>query len=280
VRMVGLTSIQDQAKHMFSHSAIEQPNSPRTKPTNNRCFAHAPPARRPIHRVRPASNHLFDTGADGDTETSDTKSTRIHKSQRNSKANKLVKQTLQSCCKASRSDPRKCTVDSLAFLSSYDNRQPSGLDRRSSRTAAPSRAKKRGNIADPTYRATKGSSSEEDLTGAVEEKVLQKPAMRKRKRIADPTFRLGLSSDNDEGVVERPRKRSKKRSRNKGTSLPKSLPVGIESQGVIEKHGDAMEPEGEQLSGEDGVIGGAKEGRSIQDDEVEFVWERDWCRVM
>jgi hypothetical protein len=152
-----LTSAQDQAKHMYSHSAIEQPCSPRTNSTKNRRFAHPPPARRPIHRVRPANKIFFDTGADGDTETTSTKSTRIHKSQRNSKANKVAKQTLRSHCKPSRSNPWKRTLDSLDFLSAYDDKQPSALDRRNSKTADPSRAKKRRKITDQTYRAADGS---------------------------------------------------------------------------------------------------------------------------
>jgi hypothetical protein len=274
---------------MYSHSATEQPCSPRTKSTKNRLHAHPLPARRPIYRIRPANNTFFDTGADGDTETTSTKSRRIHKSQRNTNWGKLLKQTLQSCSKSSHSNPRKRTLDSLDFLSSYDDKQPSALDRRNSKTADPSRAKKRRKIADPTYRATKGISSEEDLTGAVEKKVLQKPIMKKRKRIADPTFRPGVSSDSEEGVVERPRKRSKKRVGTQGKGLPTSLSKNVGQKlraesDMHEMHGDAKDTEAPvsreaeqrpymQEVEERGVSGG-------DDDDEEFVWERDWCRVM
>jgi hypothetical protein len=62
----------------------------------------------------------------------------------------------------------------------------------------------------------------------VEEKIVQKPVMKKRKRIADPTFRVGLSSDNEEGVVERSRKRSKKPVRSKDKALPISRCMEIQ----------------------------------------------------
>jgi hypothetical protein len=120
----------------------------------------------------------------------------------------------------------------------------------------------------------------------VEEKIVQKPVMKKRKRIADPTFRVGLSSDNEEGVVERSRKRSKKPVRSKDKALPisPSKNVGQKLRAESEMHGDTKDTEA-PISREDeqraymqeveeaGVSGGAN-------DDEEFVWERDWCMVM
>jgi hypothetical protein len=197
------------------------------------------------------------------------------------------------------------------FLNAYE---PTALDGRSSKTVdtSPARPQKRQKVtgrdsaadgasvrktltkkrkvADPTFCVQLIISSDEDITVPAH----SGKGLNRRKRLADPTFRLGTSSESKVGVVERRRERSKKcvTTKDKGLTKFLSLEAGhemlqkrgnvveVEDQHANRVAGDAMGVEKEVISRENEEFEDAKDERSDQEDDEDFVWERDWCRVM
>jgi hypothetical protein len=283
---------------MYSHSTVGRMTSPQSM-RKSRC------------RISGSDNNFLDSGADGDNEKTPTKPHR--QTHCNTKTASLGKQTLgnqykpfqvqqsTSSVSQAQSHRQKRPRDNLDFLTAYDDMQPSVLDRRSSKTANPSSAKRR-KISDPTYRARLLSSSEEEnlhlpRAGSSNRKVpserdaVRKMAAKKRKRSVDPTYCVYLGSKSDEEVLEPVRKKNRKRTgivcgdgsvfsvgdagnevevgSERVETMDGEVPVWLvpEVENGVEVYGDAEGVENEDVR------------RNYEDDE-ESVWKRNWCRVL
>lgn len=302
-----LTILQEQAEHIYSHSAVSHTIPSADYPL----VAQLAVTRASRRRSTNSDGTFFDSGADGDVEKTHTISHwRPHcKIKRKKLANQISTHYTSSISHA-QSNSRKRSPDNLDFLTTYDDMQPTALDRQSSKPANPSSAKKRRNITDPTYRASFSSSSEEDEAGATkEEQVLEQPAhktpAKKRKRIADPTYRAYFSSSSEEETLSLPRAGSLKRkvlgeqdpARRAATKKRKRMAASMYRAYFSSERGEeVLEPARKRHRKRVGIVCGEGPGLSVADvedaqnaeeedmrrdyDDEEFVWERDWCRVM
>jgi hypothetical protein len=189
--------MQEQAEHMFSHSAVAHTATS----VEQLVFTHPAVPQRLSGLFSRADNCFFDAGEDGDDET--THAETHDKMRRNVRTTEHVQETIKSdglqCpsfrpqrCEAliphAQSIPRKRPLDSLSFLSAYSSTEPAVFDQRSSKTvdSSTARLQKRQKLADSTSR---------DLEA--EKTSVRKTGNRKRREIFDQTYRADFGGFSD-----------------------------------------------------------------------------------
>jgi hypothetical protein len=155
--------MQEQAEHIFSHSAVAHTATS----VEHLVVTHPAVPQRLSGLFSRADNCFFDAGEDGDDEN--THAETHHKMRRNVRTTEHVKETIKldgvQCpsfrpqrCEAlvprAQSSSRRLPLDNLDFLSAYSSIEPTELDRLSSMMtgASRSRPRKRRRFADSTYR--------------------------------------------------------------------------------------------------------------------------------
>jgi hypothetical protein len=299
---------------MYSHSVSSHSNLRRASSIASPLVALPSAGRRPSCCVN-TNLQPADAGAEGDTE----KTPIFQRRQSNLHVNtRPTRPSVQICNVAGMPSTPNCSrIDRLELLTHVENEN--ALARRSSKMADPSylptkdepkkrksnndhsvaaqKKKKRKKIADPTYRAARVSSSDEEMLPIIDDELVKGnvPMVKKRKRIADPTYRDKSALEESLSEVEevgRARKKSKRPARPVRSSAPS--PEGSTSAAVLDSERGEVSVVGASGSGqgmptadlshtdkpaEYGNNATERPAPKVQD-EKNFVWERDWCALM